>query len=363
MPLKTTPVLPKLNDRQRQYLVAAYQLDQQLEAEHKQDYHRGIIAPAHEWRRMPYGRWQHFLTKPPTRLRQLIEQEQEASNRRLVDPGTGSTWKALAERGLVEVTDCPICVPGLPLREQYDLPHVSLTRAGRKLARELLGEIRPPRPKKAPPPEGRLPYLAWRALAAAYAQAPQGLVARQEGTEGFERVLYGGILFAWLEPLLAPGLLVARPASSATPLCYDLTAKGRDYYHQYFHVNQAAHPRVAAELPRPPLTPAQAAFWEELAELDRQKTRLIGPTNAARRAVLAVTRASLRRKLAAELGTLWVAPYWYPTLAGVGLATSGGRSGVALQLPTEQEAQAEGQRRRQLWQRELDVVFDYEELS
>ena len=58
MAAKKTPAPPPvLNDRQRHYLLAAYQLDQQLEAAHKNDYHRGIIAPASEWRAMPYGRW------------------------------------------------------------------------------------------------------------------------------------------------------------------------------------------------------------------------------------------------------------------------------------------------------------------
>lgn len=45
------------------------------------------------------------------------------------------------------------------LREQYELPHVSLTRAGRKLTRELLGEVR----ETAKP--GVLPPDTWRALA------------------------------------------------------------------------------------------------------------------------------------------------------------------------------------------------------
>jgi hypothetical protein len=45
------------------------------------------------------------------------------------------------------------------LREQYELPHVSLTRAGRKLARKLLGEVR----ETAKP--GVLAPDTWRALA------------------------------------------------------------------------------------------------------------------------------------------------------------------------------------------------------
>lgn len=306
---------------------------------------------------MPYGRWEHRVLegKPPTPLRRLLDPE-------LVSPGTGSTWKALAERGLLTVVEQAIFLPGMSPRERYALPHVSLTRAGRKLARELLGEVRPPRPRPPKPPEGLLSDPAWRALAAAYAQEPRGLVARPPGTGSFGSTLYGGFALAWLEPLLAPGLLEARPVSSAAPGSYGLSATGRAYYHRYFQVNQAAYPRVAADLPRPPLTPAQVAFWEELAELYHQKSRLIGPTNESRRAVLAITRTILRRKIAADLGTLLVAPYWYPTLAGVGLATSGGRSAVALQLLTEPEAQAEGQRRRQVWRCELALVFDYEEL-
>ena len=64
---KTLAPPPVLNDRQRHYLLAAYQLDQQLEAAHKKDYLRGVVTPAAEWRAMPYGRWQHFLEKPPTK--------------------------------------------------------------------------------------------------------------------------------------------------------------------------------------------------------------------------------------------------------------------------------------------------------
>lgn len=255
------PPPPVLNKRQRHYLLAAYQLDQQIEHQRRRDFARGMPGPertpAAVWRAMPYGRWQYKVLegKPPTPLHQLLDPE-------LVSPGTGSTWKALAERGLVEISDRTIWFPGMSPREQYELSHVSLTRAGRKLVRELLGEVRPPRPQKPKPP-GLLPYLAWRALAAAYAQEPRGLVAEREGTESFGRVLYGGMLFAWLESLLAPGLLAAQPVGSVAPACYYLTAEGRAYchqYYQYFQVNQAAHPRVAAELPRPPLTPAQLAF-------------------------------------------------------------------------------------------------------
>lgn len=89
MAAKKTPASPPvLNDRQRHYLLAAYQLDQRLEAAHKNDYHRVIIEPASEWRAMPYGRWQHFLAEPPTELRQLIEEQQAARQTRQVEMDT-----------------------------------------------------------------------------------------------------------------------------------------------------------------------------------------------------------------------------------------------------------------------------------
>lgn len=94
---------PALNDSQRHYLLAAYQLDQAIELQRKRNFARGDGAgrtPAAEWRAMPYGRWQHKLGQPPTPLREALDPKS-------VSPGTGSTWKALAERGLVEVDDRP----------------------------------------------------------------------------------------------------------------------------------------------------------------------------------------------------------------------------------------------------------------
>ena len=58
MAAKKPPVLPPvLYDRQRHYLLAAYQTDQQVEAERRRDYLRGLQdqRPASEWRWLPYG--------------------------------------------------------------------------------------------------------------------------------------------------------------------------------------------------------------------------------------------------------------------------------------------------------------------
>lgn len=88
--------------------------------------------------------------EPPTPLRARL-------NPHLVGIGTGSTWKALAERGLVIVEDCTIRFAFMSAREVCVVPHVSLTRARCKLERELVGEVRPTRPKKTVPPVRLLP--------------------------------------------------------------------------------------------------------------------------------------------------------------------------------------------------------------
>ncbi|MDQ2769316.1 MAG: hypothetical protein M3Y54_02300 [Bacteroidota bacterium] len=232
MAAKKPPVLPPaLNQRQCQYLLAAYTLDQQLAVEHKNDYHRGSITPAREWRGMPYGRWQHFLTKPPTRLRALIEQEQQEKKQRLVDPGTGSTWKALVARGLVEVEE-RVVVPGL---EGYSLPHILLTLKGRKLVRQLTKEVRPKAPSRTPkpsPPEGLLPAQQWLALAKLYELDDEGLPADDKRCLSFSRISYS---IMWL--LREQGFAIGSPDEQVHAEKYTITEQGRAFYYTYYRTN------------------------------------------------------------------------------------------------------------------------------
>lgn len=343
MPLKTTPVLPKLNDRQRHYLLAAYQLDQQLEAAHKNDYHRGIIASASDWRAMPYGRWQHFLLKPPTELRQLIEAQQAASQQRLVDPGTGSTWKALAERGLVEVEERAIITGP----EGYSLPHILLTREGRKLVRQLTGEVRPvtPRRVKPPQPEGLLQAQQWLALVRLYELDFEGLPADDEQGLSYERIQP-----TTLESLRERGLVVGSPPSEPPPAKrYTITDQGREFYYTYYRTNALAYHR-GHELPRPVLTAEQRAFWQRMEELSLAKTKAIGPTKEAHEAV---RREMLRFQIAGPLHTLYAAPYWYVALAGRGIQLAPNIALVDSHLNTEEEAVIAGQQLVERWKLQL----------
>jgi hypothetical protein len=82
----------------------------------------------------------------------------------LVDQGTGSTFSALADRGLVSVQWHRVNVHG------QGVPHLRMTTNGRKLARSWTGV-------KAykPPAAGTLKEWHWRALAKAYAAVDEGL--------------------------------------------------------------------------------------------------------------------------------------------------------------------------------------------
>lgn len=46
MALKPAPVTKALNDRQRHYLLAAYQLDQETEQQRRRDFARGLVEDA-----------------------------------------------------------------------------------------------------------------------------------------------------------------------------------------------------------------------------------------------------------------------------------------------------------------------------
>lgn len=95
----------QLNARQRTYLQALYTCDQATEADRRRAAANGFWdrTLASEWRRQMYG-----PVAPPSTLYTLLRQA------KLVDPGTGSTWKALEERGLVETGTVPDAF-GVPL--------------------------------------------------------------------------------------------------------------------------------------------------------------------------------------------------------------------------------------------------------
>lgn len=110
-----------LNERQRTYLQTVYEVDQETE------HYIRLRAAQGYWSRVPASewRWMAYNAANATLYDRLYL-------RKLVDPGSGSTFEALASRKLI-------------LRKwEYDglggsILFVQITRAGRKLVRDALG--------------------------------------------------------------------------------------------------------------------------------------------------------------------------------------------------------------------------------
>lgn len=160
-----------LNDRQRAYLEAAYREDQRAEAFERSAFSHGLSRrPANEWRWIPYG-------SP------LVESSLQTALkvRGLVDKGTGSTFVALRDRGLLLTCHRSVPVRVGKLAGNVEVLDVRMTRKGRTVARAGLGEKTP---KKLPP--GTLKEWHWRALARAYAAGKDGLP--DDGGDSYGRI-------------------------------------------------------------------------------------------------------------------------------------------------------------------------------
>ena len=149
-----------LNARQRAYLLAIFEADQEAEQDMRELPYRPFQQrpKASEWRWLEYKEPVPIIGEPGSALWRRIKKLD------LVDQGTGSTFSALADRGLVNVQWHRINVHG------QGIPHVRMTTAGRKLARSWTGQ----KAYKAPP-AGTLKEWHWRALAKAYAAGDEGL--------------------------------------------------------------------------------------------------------------------------------------------------------------------------------------------
>lgn len=96
---------------------------------------------ASEWRWMEYSEPIPEIYEPASRLYAAIKKVAK------IDQGTGSTFAALAHRGLIQLGE----------HEPDRYPHVRMTPAGRKLVRSWTGQ----KAYKAPP-AGRLREWHWR---------------------------------------------------------------------------------------------------------------------------------------------------------------------------------------------------------
>jgi hypothetical protein len=133
-----------------------------------------------------------------------VEADQEAGHGR---PGTGSTFSALADRGLVSVQSHRVNVCG------QGVPHVRMSPKGRQLARSWTGV----KAYKAPR-AGTLKEWHWRALAKAYAAGDEGLEGEYGvcGRIGERTCLSVGSTGVLSEPLLVGHL------TGSSPLIHEL---------------------------------------------------------------------------------------------------------------------------------------------
>ncbi|KMO27043.1 hypothetical protein VQ02_33775 [Methylobacterium variabile] len=131
-----------LNERQRAYLLAAYDEDQARE-----ERNRGPGGPpARKWRWIEYGPVGHqWLDGPGSRL--LRAKLAECG---LVSQGTGATWAALVERGLLTTRYENTGMIDTRSRRAIQSLMVRLTTDGRKVSRLLRGE-QPTRPRSKEP--------------------------------------------------------------------------------------------------------------------------------------------------------------------------------------------------------------------
>jgi len=189
--------------------------------------------PADQWRYMEYA--DTYAGHTPFK-RRLVEKG-------LVDPGTGSTFEALRERGLILV--------------KYDhAVLVRLTTKGRRLAREALG-LQAPKSL----PAGTLQEWHWRALVYAYKARGSGV---EEWPRGIGHMTVRRLseyrikgqdcpLIGWVEVPCEPYMRKRWPGDSgyATAvrdvLC--ITSFGKQYYRENWARYKELYPKVDAPEP------------------------------------------------------------------------------------------------------------------
>ena len=151
-----------INPRQQTYLQYIFEVDQAQERAHRMG---GVGG---QWRNTPASvwRWIPYNASGASLYRKL----QDA---RLIDPGTGSTFESLEQRGYIERTWTQASLGG-------SLLWVYLTTKGRRLVRAVTGQHAQPSL-----PVGSLREWHWRALSKAYGAGKEGVP--REGI-GFGRI-------------------------------------------------------------------------------------------------------------------------------------------------------------------------------
>ena len=250
-----------LNERQGAYLVAVYREDQREEAYQRSAFSRGgRAAPADQWRWILYG--SSVVDESP--LRMALE------TRDLVDGGTGSTFAALANKGLLLTRNSSMHVRVAGKVGEVEVLYVRMTRAGRAAVRVAISagavqseEAIQDLPEGCLPGETRLPSGTlrashWRALARASAAGDEGLAGKYGD--------YGGIGWqTWrrLEDYRDGPLVIEKetgpprgaPSTPGPAYVLSITAAGRRLYETRLEEYRQRYPNIHA--PHPQSRPAR----------------------------------------------------------------------------------------------------------
>lgn len=224
---KHQQIWDELNERQRGYLKQIFEIDQKREVTERGAWNSGDRPrPASEWR------WIEYLEL----FGNSSELRQKLVNAQIVDQGTGSTFKALATRKLLEIDYC------YPVKDWFKC---KLTRLGRAVVRAGLGV---PSAKKLPP--RTLRDYQWKALVAAWSAGGEGM--RAEGERSGD---YGGHswrhcwlrLRNWHERYGKDGLV--REFNKDLKSYLGITEKGREFYRENWQKYRKLYPEIEAPKP------------------------------------------------------------------------------------------------------------------
>ena len=218
-----------LNERQLFYLQAIYQLDQIQESyQRRKSAERFDRTPAKIWRRVWYD------NNPAVGGMMRTELYNRLHAAGYVDPGTGSTFKALADRGLIDRHWSSYSDGTLALA-------VTITRAGRALIRSITDT---PAPKKRP--AGQLKLRQWEALAAVYSAYPDAVYGHAGN--------YGGFSWQWTwlrlrdYPHKFGGALIVETSKNHQN-GMKITDAGRRFYETRYDEYKTLYPDAVAPLP------------------------------------------------------------------------------------------------------------------
>ena len=222
---KHEKIWDELNERQQTYLKHIFEIDQYREAGERGAWTSGgRPRPASEWRWIEYFE----IFGNSSQLRQTLK------TAKVVDPGTGSTFKALRTRNLIEIDYC------YSVLEWFNC---KLTRLGRAVVRAGLGVQAP---KKLPP--RTLRDYQWKALVSAWNAGDEGLSANEYGG-------YGGHSWrhCWLRLRDWNGrygrIGLVREFKKDLESCLGITEEGRKFYRENWQKYRELYPEVEAPEP------------------------------------------------------------------------------------------------------------------